>query len=137
MATTLDVTDGSDKFVPKSKNTVILIADGIDSFLCKGFKRITPTRAEFELYEPISPTGAKLVMEWIRSEFESSHDGKEKTVFPKVEIGLLDSIGIQVQRWELIEPSIRDCNFDNYFNTYEPTCIHITLEYARIETIFG
>jgi len=82
-----------DKFEPRLKNRFILEIDGIPSFLIKGAARPNITIDEIEmphinitkysagkisyaamditLYDPLSPAGAGIVMEWIRKHHEA------------------------------------------------------------------
>lgn len=139
MATTLNVSDGDGSFVPRVKNQFILRADGMDSFLCRNLRRISDKSSSFEIHENIDPTGSKLVMEWIRSEFENSHVGKEKTVFPTISWVLLDPVGNPISRWDLIEPTISEANFsDNYFNfdSSEPLYITLVVRYTKLEVVY-
>ena len=94
MAETLSVQDMlPNKFEPKKKNRWIFALEGIDSFLIKtaarpsisieeqtisymNSKRYVAGLASFEtlavtLHDPIAPSGAQQVMEWVRTHFES------------------------------------------------------------------
>mgnify|MGYP005653567417 CR=1 FL=1 len=98
MAETLQIVGDSssmlaNKFEPKRKFRWILEIDGIDAFLCKTASRPQLTSDETKiqrlsaerklagravwgdisvtLYDPIAPSGAQQVMEWIRLNFES------------------------------------------------------------------
>jgi len=82
-----------DKFEPRLKNRFILEIDGIPSFLIKGAARPSYTIDEVQLdhinitkysagkvsystmaitlYDPISPAGSGIVMEWLRKHHEA------------------------------------------------------------------
>ena len=94
MAETLQVSDMlPNKFEPKRKFRWVFAIEGLDSFLMKTAARPNITIAEQEvpfmnstrymagkakfeaisvtLYDPIAPSGAQQVMEWVRTHFES------------------------------------------------------------------
>ena len=95
MAETLSVTDMlPNKFEPKRDYRWVLAIEGIDSFLVTATKRpsitIGNSQIKFinsyrqisngkgvfggisvELHDPIAPSGAQQVMEWIRTHYES------------------------------------------------------------------
>ena len=94
MAETLSVAEMiPNKFEPKRKNRWVFAIEGIDAFLMKSAARpsvsinettlsyINSTRymagkATFgdlsvTIYDPIAPSGAQQVMEWIRTHYES------------------------------------------------------------------
>lgn len=94
MAETLSVTDMlPNKFEPKRKFRWVFAIEGIDSFLMKTAARPSMSLENIEipyinsvryvsgkgkwdemtvtLYDPIAPSGAQQVMEWVRTHFES------------------------------------------------------------------
>ena len=94
MAETLSVTDMlPNKFEPKRKFRWVFAIEGIDAFLMKTAARPTINTAAQEisfmnstrfiagktkfdaisctLHDPIAPSGAQQVMEWVRTHFES------------------------------------------------------------------
>src|SRR6266566_1297541 len=94
MAETLGVVDMlNNKFEPKRKNRWVLQIEGVDAFICAKAARPQITTDEVEipfinsrryvagltkfnpisvtLHDPIAPSGAQQVMEWIRLTFES------------------------------------------------------------------
>ncbi len=94
MAETLAVTDMlPNKFEPKRQFRWVLAIEGIDAFIIKtasrpnisieeveipyiNHKRFIAGKASFEtlsvtLHDPIAPSGAQQVMEWVRTHFES------------------------------------------------------------------
>ena len=94
MAETLSVQDMlPNTFEPKRKNRWIFALDGADSFLIKTASRPTMSFDEqtisymnskrylaglgtwgdlsLTLHDPIAPSGAQQVMEWVRTHFES------------------------------------------------------------------
>ena len=95
MAETLSVTDMlPNKFEPKRGYRWVLAIEGIDAFLVTSTKRpdiaVGSTQIKFinsyrhisngkgvfssinvELHDPIAPSGAQQVMEWVRTHYES------------------------------------------------------------------
>ena len=94
MPETLSVTDMlPNKFEPKRKFRWVFSIEGIDAFLVKTAARPTMNTAEIEipfmngqryiagktkfdaisvtLHDPIAPSGAQQVMEWVRTHYES------------------------------------------------------------------
>ena len=94
MADTLNVSDMlPNKFEPKRKFRWVFAIEGIDAYLMKTAARPTINTAEQEisfmnstrylagktkfdaisctLHDPIAPSGAQQVMEWVRTHFES------------------------------------------------------------------
>src|ERR1700721_1799174 len=94
MAETLDVTSMlPNQFEPKRKSRWILMIEGIDAYIIKTTARPSIKTDEVEmpfinsrryltgltkfdtmavtLYDPIAPSGAQQIMEWIRLQFES------------------------------------------------------------------
>ena len=136
MATTLDVTQLlPNKFEPKRKFRWVLAIEGIDSFLMKTAKRPTYTikdtelkyvnsvrylagRQTFEpidveLYDPIAPSGAQQVMEWIRTHYESVSGRAGYADFYKrdIQLKMLDPIGTVIELWDIKGCLITSANF--------------------------
>ena|SRR3990167_486053 len=130
MADTLSVTGGAaqmlaNKFEGKRKFRWILEINGIDSFMCKTASRPTMTwevttidwinskrylagKHEFEtlavtLYDPIAPSGAQQVMEWVRLNFElvSGRSGYADFYKRDITLKMLDPVGTVVEVWDI------------------------------------
>ena len=126
MAETLSVQDMlPNKFEPKKKNRWIFALEGIDSFLIKtaarpsisieeqtisymNSKRYVAGLASFEtlaltIHDPIAPSGAQQVMEWVRTHFESVSGRAGYADFYKrdCQLKLLDPVGTVVELWDL------------------------------------
>ena len=127
MATeTLDVTSMlPQKFEPKRKNRWVLMIEGIDAYIVKSAARptvaiedipipfINSTRyiagkATFEtmsvvLHDPIAPSGAQQVMEWVRTCYESISGRAGYADFYKrdIQLKLLDPIGTVIELWDI------------------------------------
>lgn len=142
MADTLGVSDMlPNKFQPKQKNRWVLAIEGIDSFICKTAARPTIKTDEIEvpfinshrylagktkfdpititLHDPIAPSGAQQVMEWIRLCFESVSGRAGFADFYKrdIQLKLLDPVGTVVELWDIKGAFITEANFGEL--TYE------------------
>ena len=126
MAETLQVQDMlPNKFEPKKKNRWIFALEGIDSFLIKtaarpsisieeqtisymNSKRYVAGLASFEtlavtLHDPIAPSGAQQVMEWVRTHFESGSGRAGYADFYKrdCQLKLVDPVGTVIELWDI------------------------------------
>lgn len=126
MAETLSVTEMlPNKFEPKRKFRWVLMLEGIDAFLVKSTNRPSFTIAEetlnfinskryiagrltfstisMVLHDPIAPSGAQQVMEWIRTHAESVSGRAGYADFYKrdLQLKLLDPIGTVVELWDM------------------------------------
>ena len=126
MAETLQVSDMlPNKFEPKRKFRWVFAIEGLDSFLMKTAARPNITIAEQEvpfmnstrymagkakfeaisvtLYDPIAPSGAQQVMEWIRTHYESVSGRAGYADFYKrdIQLKLLDPVGTVVEFWDI------------------------------------
>ena len=112
-------------FEPKVQNRFVMYMDGIPSFLVKNVKAPTFTdnvvkldhintyrkirgKREWEdmtmtLYDPITPSGAQAVMEWVRLSHESvtGRDGYADFYKKDVTINVLGPVGDKVEEWTL------------------------------------
>ncbi len=68
---------------------------------------------EITLYDPIVPSGAQAVMEWVRLHHESvtGRDGYSDFYKKNVTFNLLDPVGAVVEEWELKGAMIQSANF--------------------------
>jgi hypothetical protein len=154
MAETLSVTEMlPNRYEPKRKFRWVLAIDGIDSFLVKGAARpqveiqaqeinwINTTRyvagkAKFQtmqitLYDPIAPSGAQQVMEWIRTHYESVSGRAGYADFYKrnLQLKLLDPIGTVVELWDIFGAQITSAQFGELdYGQEEPTEIQLTIQ---------
>ena len=142
MAETLDVTSMlPNKFEPKRKNRWVLMIEGIDTYIMKTTARPTVTTEEVEvpfinfrrylagltkfntlavtLYDPIAPSGAQQVMEWIRLCLETVSGRAGYADFYKrdIQLKLLDPVGTVVELWDIKGAFITEANFGEL--TYE------------------
>lgn len=136
MAETLDVTSMlPNKFEPKRKNRWVLMIEGIDAYIVKTTARPTITTEEVEvpfinsrrylagttkfetmavtLHDPIAPSGAQQVMEWVRLHFESVSGRAGYADFYKrdIQLKLLDPVGTVVELWDIKGAFITNAQF--------------------------
>lgn len=156
-AETLDVTSMlPNKFEPKRKNRWILMIEGVDAFAIKGAARPTFTTEEVEipfinstrwvagktkpetmqvtLHDPIAPSGAQQVMEWIRLHFESVSGRSGYADFYKrdVQLKMLDPVGTVIELWDVKGAFLQQVNFGEL--TYEegaPVEIQLTIRFDQ------
>lgn len=158
MAETLSVTDMlPNKFEPKRSNRWVLQIEGIDAFLIKTSKRPSMTMSsvkipfinskryvaggfEFDtmdvtLHDPIAPSGAQQVMEWIRTHFESVSGRAGYADFYKrdIQLKLLDPVGTVVELWDIKGALIEKATYGDL--SYEDDAkiqeISLTLRYDQ------
>jgi len=141
-------------FEPKMKNRYIMEIDGIQSYLIKAanrpsinfetvtldhinIKRKLQGKGEWQtlditLYDPIVPSGAQQVMEWIRLGHESITGRRGYADFYKKDIDfyMLGPVGDKIEQWKLKGAFINSANFgDLAFDSNDPAEITLTLEY--------
>ena len=141
-------------FEPKLKNRFVMQIDGINAYLIKTANRPTiesdevilehmnVTRyikgksrwqpLEITLYDPIVPSAAQQVMEWIRLGHESvtGRDGYADFYKKTVTFNVLGPVGDVVEEWELKGAFIQSANFgDLSFEDATPIEIALTLRY--------
>lgn len=142
MAETLDVTSMlPNKFEPKRKNRWVLMIEGIDAYIIKTTSRPTMTTEEVPmsfinstrylagkttfdtipvtLHDPIAPSGAQQVMEWVRLHFESVSGRSGYADFYKrdIQLKLLDPVGTVIELWDIKGAFITSAGFGEL--TYE------------------
>ena len=142
-------------FEPKMKNRYVMEIDNIPSYLVKAANRPTiqfetvtldhinvkrklKGKGEWQdititLYDPIVPSGAQAVMEWIRLGHESitGRDGYADFYKKDVDFYLLGPVGDKIEQWKLKGAFISQANFGDlaYTSTNEPVTITLTLTY--------
>lgn len=156
MAETLSVVDMlPNKFEPKRQFRWVFSIEGIDAFLMKTASRpsyqIAETTLNFinskrylagrltfgtmnvNLHDPIAPSGAQQVMEWIRTHTESVSGRAGYADFYKrdCQIKMLDPVGTVVELWDIKGAFITNANFQSlsYDNDAEPMSIDLTLRF--------
>lgn len=136
MAETLSVTEMlPNKFEPKRNYRWVLAIEGIDSFLIKTTKRpdfkLSEKKIDYinsyrrisgkldmgnlsvQLHDPIAPSGAQQVMEWIRTHYESVSGRAGYADFYKrdIQLKMLDPIGTVVELWDVKGAFITSATF--------------------------
>lgn len=142
-------------FEPKTKNRFILYCDGVPSFIIKKIDRpkLTQTRKDLdhinlkwyykgksvwdtismELYDPIVPSGAQAVMEWVRLHHESvtGRDGYQDFYKKDLTLNVLGPVGDKVEEWTLKGSFIQDSSFNDqdWSNDGDAQTITLTISY--------
>ena len=141
-------------FEPKVKNRFIMYVEGVPAYLIKTANRPTITfeeivldhinvkryvkgkgegeTLEVTLYDPIVPSGAQAVMEWVRLHKESvtGRDGYSDFYKKDITINVLGPVGDKVEEWTLKGAMIQSANFgDMDWSVSEPAEITLTLRY--------
>ncbi len=155
MAETLSVGDMlPNKFEPKRKFRWVFAIEGIDAFLMKSAARpsvsVGETTIEYinrrrylagklsyealsvTLYDPIAPSGAQQVMEWIRthSETVSGRAGYADFYKRDCQLKMLDPVGSVVELWDLKGCFLTAANFgDLDYGTEDATEIALTIRF--------
>lgn len=155
MAETLSVTDMlPNKFEPKRNYRWVLAIEGIDAFLVASTNRPTvnighkkiefinsyrqiASKLEFQdlsvkLHDPIAPSGAQQVMEWIRTHYESVSGRAGYADFYKrdVQLKMLDPVGTVVELWDIKGAFITSANFQSLdYTGDEIMTIDLTLKF--------
>ena len=144
MAEILDVTSMlPNRFEPKRKNRFIFMVEGLDAYIIKSTARPTLATEEvaiqwinatryvagkttfnpitLALHDPIAPSGAQQVMEWVRLHYESVSGRAGYADFYKrdCQLKLLDPIGSVIELWDIKGAFILEANFGEL--TYEDT----------------
>jgi hypothetical protein len=134
-------------FEPKQANRFILYMDGIPSYIIKGVSAVTLTQGEvplnhinilrkvkgksvwgdvtLTLFDPITPSGAQAVIEWVRLHHESvtGRDGYSDFYKKDLTIDVLGPVGDIVSEWVLKGAFIKEANFGEYnWDTADHRC---------------
>lgn len=87
---------------------------------------------QISLYDPIVPSGAQAVMEWVRLGYESLTGRKGYAEFYKKDITfyMLGPVGDKIEQWTLKGAFIQSADFgDLSFDSNDPANIDLTLSY--------
>jgi hypothetical protein len=88
---------------------------------------------EITLYDPIVPSGAQAVMEWVRLHHESvtGRDGYSDFYKKDITFNLLGPVGDKVEEWTLKGAMIQSANFNDldFANGTDVADISLTLRY--------
>ena len=142
-------------FEPKVANRFIMYVDGIPSYMIKEVGEIKVEQGEIvlnhintyrkvkgkakwadvsmTLYDPITPSGAQAVMEWVRLHHESvtGRDGYSDFYKKDITFNVLGPVGDKVEEWVLKGAMIQEANFNDldYANGTDVVDITLTLRY--------
>ena len=141
-------------FEPKLKSRFIMQIDGVPAYLVKtatrpqitfeevvldhmNVKRYVKGKGEWQamsvtLYDPVVPSAAQAVMEWVRLGHESvtGRDGYADFYKKDITFQVLGPVGDVVEEWTLKGAFIQDANFgDLDFAASDPIEISLTLRY--------
>ena len=138
-------------FEPKQANRFILYMDGIPSFIIKGVSAVSLTQGEvtlnhinilrkvkgksvwndvtMTLFDPITPSGAQAVMEWVRLGHESvtGRDGYSDFYKKDLTVNVLGPVGDIVSEWILKGAFIKESTFGDYNWDTENAAQEITM----------
>jgi hypothetical protein len=139
-------------FEPKVQNRFLMSIAGIPSYLIKKIARPSITFGEIvldhinvkrkikgkanwdniscELYDPVTPSGAQAVMEWIRLSHESvtGRDGYSDFYKKEIRISTLGPVGDVVEEWILKGAYCQAANFgDMDWSSEAPANISLTI----------
>ena len=142
-------------FEPKTKNRFIMYIEGIPSYLVRtanrpqiqfeeivldhiNVKRYIKGKGAWQpiditLYDPVVPSAAQGVMEWVRLHHESvtGRDGYSDFYKKEVRFNLLGPVGDKVEEWVLHGAFIQTANFNDldFANGTDVADISLTLRY--------
>ena len=125
-------------FEPKQTNRFILYIDGIPSYMVKGMGAVSLTQnsvalnhinvqryvkgkttwntISFTLFDPITPSGAQAVMEWVRLHHESvtGRDGYSDFYKKDLTLNVLGPVGDIIGEWVMKGAFIQTADFGQY-----------------------
>ena len=139
-------------FEPKLQNRFLMLIDGIPSYLIKkidrpnisfneitldhiNVKRKIKGKADWqnitaELYDPVTPSGAQAVMEWVRLSHESvtGRDGYSDFYKKDIRFNALGPVGDVVEEWICKGAYCSQANFGEFdWSSDTPANISITI----------
>ena len=141
-------------YEPKVANRFIMYIEGIPAYIVKASSRPSIDQGELildhinverklkgksrwqditvTLYDPVVPSGAQAVMEWVRLHHESvtGRDGYSDFYKKDVTFNMLGPVGDKVEEWTLKGAYIQQANFGTIdWSVNEPNDISLTLQY--------
>ena len=144
-------------FAPKLQNRFLMSIDGIPSYLIKKVSRPSVTFGEVvldhinvkrklkgkadwqditaELYDPVTPSGAQAVMEWVRLSHEAvtGRDGYSDFYKKDIRFNALGPVGDVVEEWICKGAYVKSTNFGEFdwgSDTPASISISIRMDYA-------
>ena len=142
-------------FEPKVQNRFIMYIDGIPAYMIKTASRPTLNNnpvtidhinlkrkikgksewadIEISLYDPIVPSAAQAVMEWVRLGHESvtGRDGYSDFYKKDIVINVLGPLGDKVEEWKIVGAFPASVNFNgmDWSNGGDVLMVNVTLSY--------
>ena len=138
-------------FEPKQKNRFIAFVDGFPAYIMKGVGAVTVSQGtvplnhinvqrfvkgkttwgtiQFTLFDPITPSGAQSVMEWVRLHHESvtGRDGYSDFYKKDLTINVLGPVGDIVSEWIIKGAMITEAKFGDFNWDTENAAQEITM----------
>ena len=138
-------------FEPKQQNRFIMFIDGIPSYTVKGVGAVSLTQGavalnhinvqryvkgktvwntiSFTLFDPITPSGAQSVMEWVRLHHESvtGRDGYSDFYKKQLTIDVLGPVGDVVSEWIIQGAFIKSATFGDFNWDDDATALNISV----------
>ena len=138
-------------FEPKQANRFIMYIDGIPAYEIKGVGAVSLTQGtvtlnhinvqryvkgvtkwntiQFTLFDPITPSGALAVIEWVRLHHESvtGRDGYSDMYKKDLSFNVLGPVGDIVSEWIIKGAFIKGGNFGEYNWDTENTAVNLSL----------
>jgi hypothetical protein len=138
-------------FEPKQQNRFIMYIDGIPAYIIKGVNAVTLTQDSIPLnhinvqrfvkgkskwgeitmtlFDPITPSGAQAVMEWVRLHHESvtGRDGYSDFYKKDLTLDVLGPVGDIVSEWIIKGALITNVNFGDFSWDNESVAQNITM----------
>jgi len=147
-------------FEPKQANRFIMYIDGFPAYTIKGVGAVTLSQGtvalnhinvqrfvkgkstwgpiQFTLFDPITPSGAQAVMEWVRLHHESvtGRDGYSDFYKKDITFNSLGPVGDKVEEWTLKGAYIQTAKFSDMDYTGEDLAtvdLTLTYDYAILQ----
>ena len=138
-------------FEPKQANRFIMYVDGIPSYQIKAMGAVSLTQGtvplnhinvqrfvkgkttwntiQMTLFDPITPSGAQAVMEWVRLHHESvtGRDGYSDFYKKDLTMNVLGPVGDIVSEWIIKGALITDATFGDYNWDTESTAVELQI----------
>ena len=139
-------------FEPKVQNRFIMYVDGVPAYVIKAVNGINFEQGEIvlnhinvyrkikgklrwndvslTLFDPITPSGAQAVMEWVRLHHESvtGRDGYSDFYKKDITLDVVGPVGDIVSEWVIKGAVITSVNFGDYNWDDDGTVVNITVE---------
>ena len=139
-------------FEPKQANRFIMYMDGFPAYIVKGVGAVSLTQGTvalnhinvqrfvkgkttwnpitFQLFDPITPSGAQAVMEWVRLHHESvtGRDGYSDFYKKDLTFNVLGPVGDVVSEWIIKGALITSADFGGYSWDDADAAVNISME---------